>query len=140
MNEDIPHAIIVDNAAGFYMGSGEVDVVIVGADRIAANGDFANKIGTYTKALLARAHEIPLYVAAPVSTFDFDLESGADIPIEEREPKEVLYMGEFRVAPEGADALNPAFDVTPASLVTGIITDRGIFAPDELDPDSLRLY
>ncbi len=140
MNEDIPHAIIADNAAGFYMGSGEVDVVIVGADRIAANGDFANKIGTYTKALLARAHEIPLYVAAPVSTFDFDLESGADIPIEEREPKEVLYMGEFRVAPEGAEALNPAFDVTPASLVTGIITDRGIFAPDELDPDTLRLY
>lgn len=140
MNEDIPNAIIADNAAGFYMGSGEVDVVIVGADRIAANGDFANKIGTYTKALLARAHEIPLYVAAPVSTFDFDLESGADIPIEERDSKEVLYMGEFRVAPEGAEALNPAFDVTPASLVTGIITDRGIFAPDELDPDTLRLY
>ena len=140
MNEEIPHAIIADNAAGFYMGSGEIDVVITGADRICANGDFANKIGTYTKALLARAHEIPFYVAAPVSTFDFELETGADIPIEEREPKEVLYIGEFRVAPEGAEALNPAFDVTPGTLVTGIITDRGIFAPEEIDQDQLRLY
>jgi len=140
VNEEIPHAIIADNAAGYYMGSGEIDVVIVGADRIAGNGDVANKIGTYTKALLAKAHEIPFYVAAPVSTFDFDLESGADIPIEERDSKEVLFMGEYRVAPEGAEALNPAFDVTPASLVTGIITDRGIFAPDEIDPDQLRLY
>jgi translation initiation factor eIF-2B subunit alpha/methylthioribose-1-phosphate isomerase len=140
MNEDIPHAIIADNAAGFYMGSGEVDAVIVGADRICGNGDFANKIGTYTKALLARAHEIPFFVAAPVSTFDFELESGVDIPIEERDAKEVLYMGEFRVAPEGVEALNPAFDVTPASLVTGIITDRGIITPDEIDPDQLRLY
>ncbi len=140
MNEEIPHAIIADNAAGFYMGSGEIDVVIVGADRICANGDFANKIGTYTKALLARAHEVPFYVAAPASTFDFDLESGADIPIEERDSKEVLFMGEYRIAPEGAEALNPAFDVTPASLVTGIITDRGIITPDEIDPDRLRLY
>jgi translation initiation factor eIF-2B subunit alpha/methylthioribose-1-phosphate isomerase len=140
MNEEIPHAIIADNAAGFYMGSGEVQMVIVGADRICGNGDFANKIGTYTKALLAKAHEIPFYVAAPVSTFDFDLETGADIPIEERDSKEVLFMGEYRVAPEGAEALNPAFDVTPASLVTGIITDRGVFAPDEIDPDQLRLY
>ncbi len=140
MNEEIPHAIIADNAAGFYMGSGEIDMVIVGADRICANGDFANKIGTYTKALLARAHEVPFYVAAPVSTFDFDLESGADIPIEEREAKEVLFMGEYRIAPEGAEALNPAFDVTPASLVTGIITDRGIITPDDIDPDQLSLY
>jgi S-methyl-5-thioribose-1-phosphate isomerase len=140
MNEEIPHAIIADNAAGFYMASGEVDMVIVGADRICANGDFANKIGTYTKAILAKAHEIPFYVAAPVSTFDFDIETGVDIPIEERDSKEVLFMGEFRVAPEGAEALNPAFDVTPAGLVTGIITDRGVFAPDEIDPDQLRLY
>lgn len=140
MNEDIPHAIIADNAAGFYMATGEVDMVIVGADRICANGDFANKIGTYPKAVLARTHEIPFYVAAPVSTFDFDIETGADIPLEERDSKEVLFMGEYRVAPEGAEALNPAFDVTPAGLVTGIITDRGIFAPDELDPDQLRLF
>jgi translation initiation factor eIF-2B subunit alpha/methylthioribose-1-phosphate isomerase len=140
MNEEIPHAIIADNSAGFYMGSGEVDMVIVGADRICANGDFANKIGTYTKAVLARTHEIPFYVAAPVSTFDFDLASGADIPIEERDPKEVLFMGEYRVAPEGAEALNPAFDVTPGGLITGIITDRGIITPDEIDPDQLRFY
>jgi translation initiation factor eIF-2B subunit alpha/methylthioribose-1-phosphate isomerase len=140
MNEEIPHAIIADNAAGFYMGSGDIDMVLVGADRICGNGDFANKIGTYTKALLAKAHDIPFYVAAPVSTFDFDLDSGADIPIEERDSKEVLFMGEYRVAPEGVEALNPAFDVTPAALVTGIITDRGVFTPDELDPDQLRLY
>ncbi len=140
VNEDIPHAIIADNAAGYYMASGEVQMVIVGADRICANGDFANKIGTYTKALLARAHEIPFYVAAPVSTFDFDLETGADIPIEERDTKEVLFMGEYRVAPEGAEALNPAFDVTPAALVTGIITDRGVITPDEIDPDQLRFF
>lgn len=139
-NEEIPHAIIADSAAGFYMARGEVDLVIVGADRICANGDFANKIGTYTKALLAKAHEVPFYVAAPVSTFDFDLASGADIPIEERDPKEVLFLGEYRLAPEGAEALNPAFDVTPAALVTGIITDRGIIAPDEIDPDQLSLY
>lgn len=140
VNEDIPHAIIADNAAGYYMASGEVHMVIVGADRICANGDFANKIGTYTLALLARAHEIPFYVAAPVSTFDFDLEKGADIPIEERDTKEVLFMGEYRVAPEGAEALNPAFDVTPAALVTGIITNRGVFTPDEIDPDQLRFF
>ncbi len=140
VNEDIPHAIIADNAAGYYMASGEVHMVIVGADRICANGDFANKIGTYTKALLAKAHEIPFYVAAPVSTFDFDLETGVDIPIEERDTKEVLFMGEYRVAPEGAEALNPAFDVTPAALVTGIITDSGVITPDEIDPDQLRFY
>ena len=140
LNEEIPHAIIADNAAGFYIASGEIDVVIVGADRICANGDFANKIGTYTKAVLAKAHEIPFYVAAPASTFDFDLSSGADIPIEERDAKEVLYMGEYRIAPEGCEALNPAFDITPGGLVTGIITDRGIITPDGIDPDELRLY
>jgi S-methyl-5-thioribose-1-phosphate isomerase len=139
-NEDIPHAIIADNAAGYYMSRGEIDLVIVGADRICANGDFANKIGTYTKALLARYHEVPFYVAAPVSTFDFDLESGADIPIEERDAKEVLYLGEYRLAPEGVEALNPSFDVTPASLVTGIITDRRVITPDEIDPDELTMY
>ena len=139
-NEEIPHAIIADSAAGYYISRGEVDLVIVGADRICRNGDFANKIGTYTKAILAKTHEIPFYVAAPVSTFDFDLKSGADIPIEERDPKEVLFVGEYRLAPEGAEALNPSFDVTPASLVTGIITDKGIISPDEIDPDELRMY
>jgi translation initiation factor eIF-2B subunit alpha/methylthioribose-1-phosphate isomerase len=139
-NEDIPSAIIADNAAGFYISRGEVDIVIVGADRICLNGDFANKIGTYTKALLAKAHEVPLYVAVPVSTFDPELASGADIPIEERDPKEVLFIGEYRLAPEGVEALNPAFDVTPGELVTGIITEKGIFAPGEIDPEELRLY
>jgi methylthioribose-1-phosphate isomerase len=139
-NEEIPHAIIADNAAGYYMSRGEVDLVIVGADRICANGDFANKIGTYTKAILAKTHEIPFYVAAPASTFDFDLKSGTDIPIEERDPKEVLFVGEYRLAPEGAEALNPSFDVTPAVLVTGIITDKGIIGPDEIDPEELRMY
>jgi methylthioribose-1-phosphate isomerase len=137
-NEDIPHAIIADNAAGFYIAKGEVDMVIVGADRICANGDFANKIGTYTKALLAKAHDVPFFVAAPVSTFDFEAQSGADIPIEERDPREVLYLGEYRLAPEGVEALNPAFDVTPSDLVTGIITDQGVITPDKIDPDQLR--
>jgi len=139
-NEEIPHAIIADNAAGYYISRGEVAMVIVGADRICANGDFANKIGTYTKAVLAKVHEIPFYVAAPVSTFDFDLKSGEDIPIEERDPKEVLFVGEYRLAPEGAEALNPSFDVTPASLVTGIITDKGVITPDQIDPDQMRMY
>jgi methylthioribose-1-phosphate isomerase len=130
-NEGIPHTIIADNAAGFYISRGEVDLVIVGADRICRNGDFANKIGTYEKALLAKAHGVPFYVAAPHSTFDPELASGADIPIEERDPREVLYLGEYRLAPEGAEALNPAFDVTPGALVTGFITDRGILAHDE---------
>ncbi len=139
-NEDIPHAIIADNAAGFYMARGEVDVVIVGADRICANGDFANKIGTYEKALLAKAHDIPFYVAAPVTTFDFECATGADIPIEERDTKEVLFLGEYRLAPEGAEALNPAFDITPADMVTGFITDKGVLAPKDIDPDELSLY
>ena len=139
-NEDIPHAIIADNAAGHFISRGEVDLVIVGADRICANGDFANKIGTYSKAILAKTHDIPFYVAAPVSTFDFGIETGADIPIEERDPKEVLFMGEYRIAPEGVEALNPAFDVTPSGLVTGIITDKGIIAPDEIDPEMFTMY
>ena len=132
VNEGIPHAIIADNAAGFYISRGEVDMVIVGADRICRNGDFANKVGTYEKALLAKAHGVPFYVAAPSSTFDAELETGADIPIEERDPKEVLFIGEYRLAPEGAEALNPAFDVTPGGLVTGFITERGVVTPEEL--------
>jgi len=132
-NEGIPHAIIADNAAGYFISRGEVDLVIVGADRICRNGDFANKIGTYEKALLAKAHGVPFYVAAPVSTFDLELATGADIPIEERDPKEILFIGEYRVAPDGAEALNPAFDVTPAALVTGYITDRGILTAADLE-------
>jgi translation initiation factor eIF-2B subunit alpha/methylthioribose-1-phosphate isomerase len=132
-NEGIPHAIIADNAAGYFISRGEVDLVIVGADRICRNGDFANKIGTYEKAVLAKAHGVPFYVAAPVSTFDPELATGADIPIEERDPREILFIGEYRVAPDGAEALNPAFDVTPAALVTGYITDRGIMTAADLE-------
>ena len=112
--------------AGHFLQQGAVDLVIVGADRIAANGDTANKIGTYTLAVLAREHEVPFYVAAPTSTVDLGLPSGADIPIEERSPEEVTTWAGERVAPEGIGVANPAFDVTPSKLITAIITERGI--------------
>jgi methylthioribose-1-phosphate isomerase len=118
--------VITDGMSGALMSRGEVDVVVVGADRIAANGDFANKVGTYTVALLAQAHNIPFYVAAPLSTIDLNTADGRGIPIEERSQKEVTHIGTTRVAPAGASVWNPAFDVTPARLVTGIITERGI--------------
>ncbi len=135
--EGVPHAIIPDNATGYYMAKGEIDLVIVGSDRIAANGDVANKIGTYSSALCAAAHGIPFYVAAPTTTIDPDCPTGADIPIEEREAEEVRYTwgwddaGRFvRVltTPVDAPVRNPAFDVTPARLVAGIITEKGIIA------------
>jgi methylthioribose-1-phosphate isomerase len=128
MNEGIEHAVISDNAAGHYMKD-SVDIVIVGADRIAKNGDFANKIGTYSKAVLAKENGVPFYVAAPASTFDMKIKSGRDIPIEERSEDEVLFLNECRIAPEGSKALNPAFDVTPARYVKGFITEKGIFSP-----------
>ncbi len=130
-NEDIDHAIISDNAAGHYMKD-QVDLVIVGADRIARNGDFANKIGTYSKAVLAKENSVPFYVAAPASTFDMAIRTGKEIPIEERSEDEVLFVQKCRIAPEGSRALNPAFDVTPARYVTGFITDQGVFKPDQL--------
>jgi len=135
VQESIPHAVIADNAAGYFMSKGEVDLVIVGADRITANGDVANKIGTYEKAVLAKENGIPFYVAAPSSTIDKRLKSGKDIPIEERSEEEVLYvwglgadgrLGSVRVTPEDSHARNPAFDVTPAKYVTGYITEEGI--------------
>jgi S-methyl-5-thioribose-1-phosphate isomerase len=132
LNEGIEHAIIADNAAGYFMRKGEIDMVIVGADRISMNGDFANKIGTYEKALLARENGIPFYVAAPMSTFDPEIESGDDIVVEERSEDEVLYAGDCRIAPEGSHARNPAFDVTPAKYVTGFITEKGIIKPSEI--------
>jgi translation initiation factor eIF-2B subunit alpha/methylthioribose-1-phosphate isomerase len=131
-NEGIDYAIIVDNAAGRLMQSGEVDIVIVGADRIAANGDVANKIGTYEKALIARDNNVPFYVAAPTSTIDFSLPEGQSIPIEERSESEVLYIGGTSIAPKGSKARNPAFDVTSKDLITGIITEEGIRKPYEL--------
>jgi methylthioribose-1-phosphate isomerase len=126
MKEKIPCTLITDNMAGALMGQGKVDLAIVGADRIAANGDVANKIGTYTVALLCHAHKIPFYVAAPVSTIDLTTKKGEDIPIEQRSFQEVTSLHGRRIAPIGAKALNPAFDVTPYRYIHAIITERGI--------------
>jgi methylthioribose-1-phosphate isomerase len=126
MQEGIPCTLVTDSMAGHLMSRGEIDVVVVGADRIAANGDVANKIGTYPLAVLAKRHRIPFYVAAPLSTFDPTIPNGSRIPIEERPPEEVTGYRGARWAPEGVTVRNPAFDVTPAELITGIITERGI--------------
>jgi methylthioribose-1-phosphate isomerase len=126
----IPATIISDNMAASLMRQGRVDTIVVGADRIAANGDAANKIGTYGVAVLAHHHGIPFYVAAPLSTVDFTLPTGGQIPIEERSPEEMTHAGGVRLAPEGVAVYNPAFDVTPADLIAGIITEKGIAMPD----------
>jgi methylthioribose-1-phosphate isomerase len=126
---DIPCTLICDSMAAQVMKEGSVQLVIVGADRIAANGDTANKIGTYGVALLARAHNIPFYVAAPSTTFDLQLPNGAEIPIEKREPHEITHGFGRQTAPEGIDAYNPAFDVTPAELIAGIVTEKGLIRP-----------
>ena len=122
----IPYRIVVDAAAGSLFASGSIDAVVVGADRIAANGDVANKIGTYSLAVLAAAHGVPFYVAAPTTTVDTATASGADIPIELRSDAEITELAGTRVAPGGAAVYNPAFDVTPARLVTALITERGV--------------
>jgi methylthioribose-1-phosphate isomerase len=127
---DIPMSLVVDSAAASLMQAGKVDVIIVGADRVAANGDTANKIGTYGLATLARAHDIPFYVALPTSTIDLDTATGADIEIEERDAGEVTHVGETQIAPDKTPVYNPAFDVTPVDLITGFITEKGIFADD----------
>lgn len=133
IQEKIPALLITDNMAGHFMKNGKIDLCVVGADRIAANGDVANKIGTYTLAVLAKEHRIPFYVAAPTSTIDFSLASGEDIPIEERSPLEVTHiMGKFPIAPKDTVAASPAFDVTPASYISAIITERGAFRPGDL--------
>ena len=129
VQEGIPVTLVTDNMAGHLMSRGEIDVAIVGADRIAANGDTANKIGTYMVATLARRHGVPFYVAAPASTFDLSLADGSAIPIEERPAEEVLGYRGTRWAPEGVSVRNPAFDVTPAELITAIVTERGIASP-----------
>lgn len=126
VEDQIPVTLITDNMAGWVMKKNMVQAVIVGADRITLNGDVANKIGTYSVAVLAKEHNIPFYVAAPVSTFDFTMESGFDIPIEERAATEVTHFAGVRTAPEGVDVFNPAFDVTPNAFVTGIITEYGV--------------
>lgn len=126
MQLGIPMTLITDNMAGHFMARGKVDLVAVGADRIAANGDAANKIGTYSLSVLAKEHGIPFYVVAPTSTVDLSLQSGAAIPIEERDPNEVTSIRGIRIAPEGVHAANPAFDVTPHRYITAIVTENGI--------------
>lgn len=127
--DDIDVRVISDNMAGAFMRQGLVDAVIVGADRIAANGDVANKIGTYTVAVLARQHDIPFYVAAPLSTLDLSIPDGSHIPIEQRTPTEVTHVGNTRIVPEGVSVFNPAFDVTPNEFVTAIVTEQGVARP-----------
>jgi len=129
VREGIPHRLIADVAAASLMGRGQVDLVVTGADRIAANGDTANKIGTYALAVLARHHGVPFYIAAPFSTIDPALSSGTQIPIEERDALEVRRVGGHATAPEASPVFNPAFDVTPAALISAIITERGVFRP-----------
>jgi methylthioribose-1-phosphate isomerase len=135
VQEGIPCTLITDNMAGHLMSKGEVDVIVVGADRIAANGDVVNKIGTYALAVLAKRHNIPFYVAAPVSTFDLKIPDGSHILIEERPAEEVTGYRGMRWAPEGVGVRNPAFDVTPAELVTGIICEKGVV----LEPDRAKI-
>lgn len=129
VKDGIDTTVITDNMAGAMMRQGRVDLVVVGADRVAANGDTANKIGTYTVAVLAKEHNIPFYVAAPISTIDLATPDGSHIPIEERNDREVTHVGSSRLTPEGARVRNPAFDVTPGRYVTAIVTERGIARP-----------
>jgi methylthioribose-1-phosphate isomerase len=148
MEEKIPCTLITDNMAGYLLYRDMIDLAIVGADRIAANGDVANKIGTYSLAVLCKEHGIPFYVAAPISTIDFSMESGYQIPIEERDPREVTHiLGKLPIAPEGVKAANPAFDVTPARYIEAIITEKGAFHPKDIhkladgniDPETFRI-
>lgn len=132
VQEGIPVTLITDNMAAHCMNRGLIDAVVVGADRIAANGDTANKIGTYSVALVAKAHKIPFFVAAPLSTIDFELATGMEIPIEQRHPSEIYQVGETVICPPGIEFYNPAFDVTPAELIAGIITEKGVVPPDAL--------
>lgn len=127
---EIPFSLNIDSAAAFLMQQGKVDMIVVGADRITKNGDTANKIGTYNLAVLAKAHDIPFYVAAPYSTIDMSLNEGADIEIEERDEDEVTHFGNKRTAPKKVEVYNPAFDVTPYNLITAIITEKGVIKPD----------
>ncbi len=129
MEDNIPVTLICDNMAGHFMKEGLISCVIVGADRIALNGDTANKIGTYSVAVLAKENNIPFYVAAPISTIDFSIDSGKEIPIEERSSDEVTHIKGIRIAPEGINVRNPAFDVTPDKYISAIITDKGIIYP-----------
>ena len=132
VQDGIPVTVITDGMAAYCMQQGLIDAVVVGADRIAANGDAANKIGTYGLAVVAQAHNVPFFVAAPLSTVDFKLASGAEIPIEERHPSEIYQIGDTNICPAGVEFFNPAFDVTPARLIKAIITEKGAVKPEEL--------
>ncbi|HLO83451.1 MAG TPA: S-methyl-5-thioribose-1-phosphate isomerase [Nostocaceae cyanobacterium] len=138
VQEGIPVTVITDNMAAHCMQKGLIHAVVVGADRIAANGDTANKIGTYSLAIVAKAHNIPFFVAAPLSTVDFQLANGRQIPIEERDPTEIYQVGDTQLTPKGVDFYNPAFDVTPAELITAIITENGAFSPGDLAKSQLQ--
>lgn len=132
VQDGIPATIITDNMVAHCLKPGKIDAVIVGADRIAANGDTVNKIGTYTLAVVARSHNVPFFVAAPLSTVDFNLPNGDQIPLEERHPSEIYQIGETIICPTGVDFYNPAFDVTPAEFISAIITERGTLEPNQL--------
>ncbi|MGP0129194.1 MAG: S-methyl-5-thioribose-1-phosphate isomerase [cyanobacterium endosymbiont of Rhopalodia musculus] len=132
VQEGIPVTVISDNMAAHCMKLEKIDAVVVGADRIAANGDTANKIGTYSLAVVAKMHNVPFFVAAPLSTIDFNLENGDQIPIEERHPSEIYQVGETQLCPNGVDYYNPAFDIMPASLIDAFLTEKGVIKPNEL--------
>jgi methylthioribose-1-phosphate isomerase len=140
VQEGIPVTLIADNMSGHLMAKGEIDAIVVGTDRVAANGDVANKIGTYMVAVLAQRHGIPFYVACPLSTIDLTLATGADIPIEERDPAEVMGFRDCLWAPEGVAVRNPAFDVTPAELVTALITEKGVVSNQTLTAGGLAAW
>ncbi|HEY8362788.1 MAG TPA: S-methyl-5-thioribose-1-phosphate isomerase [Tissierellaceae bacterium] len=129
VQEGIPAKLIADSVAATLIRDGKIDIILVGADRIASNGDTANKIGTFMLSVVAKVYNVPFYVVAPTSTIDFDIESGKEIKIEERDPSEVTHIEGIRIAPEGIDVYNPAFDVTPWENITGIITEKGIIRP-----------
>lgn len=133
LQDNIPVTLITDNMSGHLMKKGEVQAVVVGADRIAANGDAANKIGTYMVAVLAKRHNIPFYVAAPLSTIDMNCPTGDEIPIEERDRREITHVKEIQLAPDGIEVSNPAFDVTPNDLIAGIITEKGVARPPYIE-------
>ncbi|WGV24328.1 S-methyl-5-thioribose-1-phosphate isomerase [Halotia branconii] len=138
VQEGIPVTVITDNMAAHCMKQNLIHAVVVGADRIAANGDTANKIGTYSVAIAAKAHNIPFFVAAPLSTIDFELSDGSQIPIEERNPEEIYQIGNTILTPSNLDFYNPAFDVTPAELITAIVTENGAFTPSDLAQSQIK--
>ena len=129
VQENIPAKLIADNVAATLIRDGKIDVILTGADRVASNGDSANKIGTFMLSVVAKAYNVPFYIVAPTTTIDFEMETGAGIEIEERSPEEVTHINGIRIAPEGIDVYNPAFDVTPWENITGIITEKGIISP-----------